>query len=117
MSSLLSGVNQQGLTLLQTTPSVSGATTLQNVTITGTAGSRITLRKISVYGTAASTFTLAVKAGAATVYDFGTLTFPATGQLTFDVDPLTFADGVSCVIAAGAASAGTTTISFIADKS
>lgn len=115
--SLLPGVNQQGNTLLQTAPATSGATTAQDVTITGTSGSRITLRKISVYGTATSTFTLSVKAGASIVFDFGTLTFPATGQLTFDVDPLTFGYGVNCVISAGAASAGTTTISFIADKS
>lgn len=111
------GVAQQGITTLQTAPSVSGATTLQNVTLTGTTGSKITLRKVFVYGTAAATFTLAIKSGSTTVVDLGTQAFPTNGALAFDVNPLTFPDGVNCVIAVGAASAGTTTVTFIADKS
>ena len=111
------GVLQQGITTLQAAPSVSGATTLQNVTITGTAGSKITLRKVFIYGTAAATFTLTIKSGTTIVVDLGTQAFPTNGALAFDLNPMTFPDGVNCVIAVGAASAGTTTVSFIADKS
>lgn len=116
MANLLPGVMQQGLSLLQAAPAVSGATTAQDVTITGTRGSRITLRKFIIYGTATSTFSLVIKAGSTTIVDFGTQVFPTAGFIIFDVNPLTFADNTNCVISVGAASAGTTTVSYIADK-
>ena len=116
MASFYPGILQQGPTLLQAAPAVSGATTAQDVTITGTRGSRITLRKFVIYGTATSTFSLVIKAGATTIMDFGTQVFPTAGFIIFDVNPFTFADNVNCVISVGAASAGTTTVSYIADK-
>ena len=113
MANFYPGVPNQGQTLLNQAPTTSAATTAQTVTITGTAGSSIVLRKIVIFG--GGTATLQVKAGATVVLDFGTLSLTAAA-VVLDCGPYRFAPGVNCVLAVGAPSAGTTTISCSADQ-
>lgn len=110
------GVQQQGVTLANVVPQTSGATTTQTATVTGSAGSKIVLRKIVIFGSSAgATCTLIVKSGTTAVINYGTITL-AVAATIIDTSAFTFADGATCNVVVGASSAGTTTISLIADK-
>jgi hypothetical protein len=93
----------------------SAATTLQTVTIPAVAGKRTVIRGIVVYGAAAATATLVVQDNGVTILDFGTLTLQlaAAALAGLPIASAKFNQAMQVVV--GAASAGATTVSVIAD--
>jgi hypothetical protein len=114
MSNYYPGVQQQGTTSANSTQK-SAATTTQTISVAGSAGSKIVVRKVVLFGSAASTATLQVKQGTTVIVDLGTVSFATQGTV-FDLNPTTLADGTTLNVVVGAAVAGTTTLSVIADK-
>ncbi len=98
----------------------SAATTAQTITLTGTAGSRVCLRNIVLFSSnATQNLTLVVQDATVTTLNFGTVSTSATAgnPLTFFGQPLFCGEtGNSVQVVVGAAAAGTTTLSVVADR-
>lgn len=98
----------------------SAATTAQTVTLTGTAGSRVCIRTLALHtNTATQNIALNVTENAVIIYDLGIVSTSATAQnpVVFTGQPLMCGQtGDSLVVNVGAAAAGTTTITVIADR-
>lgn len=106
----------QGTTLLTTT-ATSGATTTQTLTATGAAATRVNVRGIYIYGSnAGATCTLVLQDGGATKIDFGTITLSLNAQYYAASPIYTGATAAAITLVVGAASAGTTTASLVADR-
>lgn len=98
----------------------SAATTAQTITLTGTAGSRVCIKLIVLFtSNATQNITLVVQDNAVTTLNFGTVSTTATAgnPLQFPGQPLFCGQtGDSVQVVAGAAAAGTTTLSVVADR-
>jgi hypothetical protein len=106
--------------IIQNVVQTSAATTAQTVTLTGTSGSRVCVRKIVLFSSAATqNLTLVVQDAAVTTLNFGTVSTTATAgnPLQFDGTPMFCGQtGDSVQVVVGAAAAGTTTVSVVADR-
>lgn len=107
----------QAATLLTTT-GTSAATTQQTLTATGAASTRVQVRGIYLYGSSAgATCTLVLQDGGVTKIDFGTVTLAAEAKAYgIGVPIYTAATAANVTLVVGAASAGTTTASLVADR-
>lgn len=109
----------QGGIILNATQT-SAATTAQTITLTGASGSRVCIRKIVVFSSnATQNVTLVVQDATVTTLNFGTVSTTATAgnPLSFDGQPLFCGQtGDSVQVVVGAAAAGTTTLSVVADR-
>lgn len=98
----------------------SAATTAQTVTLTGTSGSRVCIRSLVLHtNTASQNIAVNVTENAVIVYDLGIVSTSATAQnpVLFTGQPIMCGQtGDSLVVNVGAAAAGTTTITVIADR-
>jgi hypothetical protein len=116
----LSYTAQQGATLLNAAPTVSGANAAAVVTLTGAAGFRVCVRFIAVKATgAAATSTLTVSDGATVVLDLGTISATLAGPSInfFNAVLLCGSPGNNVVVNIGAGGVGAiTTTSVIADR-
>jgi hypothetical protein len=103
--------------ILNAAPSVSAANTLQTVTLTGTAGSRVCIREVTVFSSAAGTPTLVIQDATVTQVNYGTLA-TGTAPTRFAGSPVFCGQtGDSLQVVVGAAGAGvTTTVSIVADR-
>ena len=109
---------QSGIILNAT--QTSAATTAQTITLTGVAGSRVCLRNIALFSSnATQNLTLVVQDATVTTLNFGTVSTSGTAgnPLTFFGTPLFCGQtGDSVQVVVGAAAAGTTTLSVVADR-
>jgi hypothetical protein len=114
----VSALIQAGVLLNAT--QTSAATTAQTITLTGTAGSRVCLRNIALFSSnATQNVTLVVQDATVTTLNFGTVSTTATAgnPITFTGQPLFCGQsGDSVQVVVGAAAAGTTTLSVVADR-
>lgn len=110
---------QSGL-ILNTTPVTSAATTAAVLTLTNTPGSRICLRNLAlITSSATQNITLTVTDGATVVLNLGTVSTGAVAgnPTVFTGSPLVCSQtNNNLVVNIGAAGAGTTTTSAIADR-
>ena len=106
--------------IIQNVTQTSAATTAQTITLTGTAGSRVCIRRITLFSSnATQNLTLVVQDATVTTLNFGTVSTSATAgnPLDFAGQPLFCGQtGDSVQVVVGAAAAGTTTLSVVADR-
>jgi hypothetical protein len=109
---------QSGILLNAT--QTSAATTAQTITLTGVPGSRVCIRRITLFSsTASQNVTLVVQDATVTTLNFGTVSTTATAgnPLDFPGQPVFCGQtGDSLQVVVGAAAAGTTTLSVVADR-
>jgi hypothetical protein len=110
---------QGGILLNQT--QTSAATTAQTITFTPAPGHRVTIRSMALFSsTASQNLTLVIQSPTGTtLYNLGTVSTTATAgnPLQFTGSPLFTGDtGVTVSVVVGAAAAGTTTLSVVADQ-